>query len=145
MIDSVAATGGTSLYSGTTSAEAPKQTMDQEVFLTLLVAQLKNQDPSSPMDTTEMMAQSTQLASMEQLTAMADLTRESFSLQMRIAAAGLVGQELSVIDQDGVEHTGLATSVSFAAGTPTVTVDGVTVDLDAVSSVTSPTTTTPAV
>ncbi|MDF2917484.1 MAG: flagellar hook capping protein, partial [Microbacterium sp.] len=53
----------------TTSAPppAPKQTLDSEVFLQLLVAQMKNQDPSSPLDTNEMMAQTTQLAMMEQL------------------------------------------------------------------------------
>ncbi len=138
MTDGITAVGGTSLYTGTTPAAAPKQEMDQEVFLSLLVAQLRNQDPSSPMDTTEMMAQSTQLASMEQLTAMADTAAESFALQMRIAAAGLVGQEVSVVDADGVAHTGLATAVSFSAATPTVTVDGVTVDLDQVSAVATP-------
>ena len=90
MIEGTTATqaASTSLYAGSTPAAAPKQGMDQETFLTLLVAQLRNQDPSSPMDTSEMMAQSTQLASMEQLTAMADTTRESFALQMRIAATG---------------------------------------------------------
>lgn len=128
-------TTGTSLYAGATAAAAPKQGMDQETFLTLLVAQLRNQDPSSPMDTNEMMAQSTQLASMEQLTAMADTTRESFALQMRIAAVGLVGQQVSYLDADGVSHTGVASGVSFATSTPVVNVDGVTVPLDSVSAI----------
>jgi len=128
-------TTGTSLYAGSTAAAAPKQQMDQETFLTLLVAQLRNQDPSSPMDTNEMMAQSTQLASMEQLTAMADTTRESFALQMRIAAAGLVGQQVSYVDADGVRQTGVASGVSFADSTPVVNVDGVTVPLDSVAAI----------
>lgn len=138
MIEGTAATtqtAGTSLYSGSTPAAAPKQGMDQETFLTLLVAQLRNQDPSSPMDTTEMMAQSTQLASMEQLTAMADTTRESFALQMRIAASGLVGQEVSYLDADGVRQTGIASGVSFATSTPVVNVGGVAVPLDSVASI----------
>lgn len=139
-----AATGGTSLYTTAATAAAPKQALDQEVFLALLVAQLRNQDPSSPMDTTEMMAQTTQLASMEQLTAMSETTRESFALQMRIAAAGLVGQQVSVLNADGTTTTGIASAVSFAGEVPTVTVDGVTVALDAVSAVTQPTPTTPA-
>jgi flagellar basal-body rod modification protein FlgD len=125
--------------------------MDQEVFLNLLVAQLRNQDPSSPLDTNAMMAQSTQLASMEQLTSLTDTSRESFALQMRIAAAGLVGQQVSVVDTDGTTHTGIASGVSFKDSTPMVTVDGVTVALDSVSAIaqpsspTQPTTTTPAV
>ncbi|MCV2392784.1 flagellar hook capping protein [Actinotalea sp. M2MS4P-6] len=144
MIDNVTATAATSLYTTGTSSSAPNQTMNQEVFLNLLVAQLRNQDPSSPMDTNEMMAQSTQLASMEQLTSLTEVSQEAFALQMRIAASGLVGQQVSVVDGDGVTHTGIATGVSFAASTPTVTVDGVTVNLDAVSAVATPTQTTPA-
>lgn len=124
-----------SLYTTPTAAAAPKQDMDKEVFLALLVAQLRNQDPTSPMDTTEMMAQSTQMASMEQLTGLADTTRESFSLQMRIAASGLVGQQVSYLDENGVAQTGVATSVSFVTDVPMVTVGDVEVPLDAVSAV----------
>ncbi|HMO11859.1 MAG TPA: flagellar hook capping FlgD N-terminal domain-containing protein [Actinotalea sp.] len=138
MVDAVT-TAGTSFYAGTTPAAAPKQALDKEVFLALLVAQLRNQDPSAPMDTTQMMAQSTQLASMEQLTALTETSQEAFALQMRIAASGLVGQQVSVVDTDGSTHTGVATAVSFAATTPTVTVGGLTVALDRVSAVATPT------
>lgn len=114
---------------------APKQQFDKEMFLSLLVAQLRNQDPSSPMDTTEMMSQSSQLASMEQLTELTDTGRESFALQMRMAAAGLVGQEVSFTDAEGVVRTGTVAGVDFAASVPAVTVGEWTVPLDAVSAV----------
>ncbi|WP_250447937.1 flagellar hook assembly protein FlgD [Actinotalea sp. C106] len=123
----------TSLHSTATPATEAKKEMDSEVFLALLVAQLRNQDPTSPMDTTEMMAQSTQLASMEQLTALTDTSRESFALQMRVAAAGMVGQEVSFVDADGVTQTGIADSVSFAYEVPQVKVGEWTIPLDAVS------------
>lgn len=125
----------TSLYTTGTSTAAPKQQMDSEVFLALLVAQLRNQDPTSPMDTTEMMAQSTQLASMEQLTAVADTTRESFALQMRIAASALLGQDVSFTDADGVTRTGAVTGVDFSGTVPTVVVGEWRVPLDAVAAV----------
>jgi len=132
-------------YQGT--ASAGKQTLDSQAFMALLVAQLKNQDPSSPMDTSQMMAQTTQLSSMEQLTALSSTSRESFALQMRIAASGLVGQQVSAVDSAGVTHTGTATGVSFAGSVPMVTVDGISVALDSVSAVGSSasSTTTPAV
>lgn len=114
---------------------APKQQFDKEMFLSLLVAQLRNQDPSSPMDTTEMMSQSSQLASMEQLTELTDTGRESFALQMRMAAAGLVGQEVSFTDAEGVVRTGTVSGVDFATSVPAVTVGEWTVPLDAVSAV----------
>lgn len=127
------------LYTLPTQA-APKQQMDKEMFLNLLVAQLRNQDPSSPMDTTEMMSQSSQLASMEQLTELTDTGRESFALQMRMAAAGLVGQEVSFTDADGVVHTGSVAGVDFSTSVPAVTVGEWTVPLDSVSAVRAPST-----
>lgn len=42
----------------------------KDMFLKLLVAQLKNQDPSSPMDQKDMMAQMAQFTSVEQMTNM---------------------------------------------------------------------------
>ncbi|MCU1411756.1 MAG: flagellar hook capping protein [Rhodoglobus sp.] len=115
-----------------------KQKMDGEMFLQLLVAQLRAQDPSSPMDTNAMMTQTSQLASMEQLTTMSNLTQESFSLQMRMAASGLIGKEVSYTDADGKEQKGIATSVSFADSVPMVTVGDKSIRLDAISGVTTP-------
>jgi len=119
-----------------TVTRAPKQTMDSEVFMSLLVTQLRNQDPSSPMDTNQMIAQTTQLAMMEKLTALASTNEENFSLQMRMAAAALVGQEVTYTGVDGTEMTGQATAVSYAGSVPQVTVNGKTIALDAISGVT---------
>jgi len=104
--------------------------------MSLLVTQLRNQDPSSPMDTNQMIAQTTQLAMMEKLSALATTNEESFSLQMRIAAAALVGQEVTYTDADGKESTGKATAVSYAGPVPQVTVNGQAIALDAISGVT---------
>jgi flagellar basal-body rod modification protein FlgD len=120
-----------------TPATPPKQTLDSEVFLQLLVAQMKNQDPSSPLDTNEMMAQTTQLAMMEQLVTLTDTFTESFALSMRQTAAALVGTQASYVDADGVTQTGLVTKVSFENNVPLVTIGDTTVPLDAVSGITS--------
>ena len=116
-------------------AAASKQTMDSDVFMHLLVTQLQNQDPSSPMDTNEMLAQTTQLAMMEQVTAQTTTANENFSLQMRIAASNLVGREVSYTGPDGVEVKGTATSVSFAEAVPKVSVGGKEVALDLISGI----------
>ena len=131
-VDPVAARG---LYTGSTGSTERKQTLDSEVFLQLLVTQLQNQDPSSPMDTNEMIAQSTQLAMMEQLTALSDTSTETFALTMRQTAADLVGRQASYLDAEGATHTGLVTSVSFASATPSVLFGDVAVPLDAISGV----------
>jgi flagellar basal-body rod modification protein FlgD len=135
-VEPVAATG---LYTRSETAPADrKQSLDSEVFLQLLVAQLKNQDPSSPMNTNEMIAQSTQLAMMEQLTALSTTSTETFALTMRQTAADLVGRNATYLDKDGKEHTGLVTSVSFAAATPQVLFGDVSVPLDAVAGIVAP-------
>lgn len=139
-IDALAANAAapTGMYSSTTTARTPNQSMDSEVFMSLLVTQLQNQDPSSPMDTNEMIAQTTQLAMMEKLTEMATASEEGFSLQMRTAAAALVGETVTYTNPAGVEITGLASSVSFANAVPQVTVNGEAVALDVISGVTRP-------
>jgi len=128
---------GAGLYTAPTATRAPKQTMDSEVFMSLLVTQLRNQDPSSPMDTNQMIAQTTQLAMMEKITALSTTSDENFSLQMRMAAAGLVGQQVSYTDADGRSVSGIATAVSFAGRVPQVTVGGTEIALDAISGVAS--------
>lgn len=133
---SVDAIAATSLYATSAATVVPKQKMDQEMFLKLLVAQLRNQDPTAPMDTTEMMSQSTQLATMEQLTAVADTSKNSYDLQMRVAAGSLVGQEVGFV-QDGVDRTGVVSAVSFKEAVPTVTVGEWTVPLSSISTVRS--------
>jgi flagellar basal-body rod modification protein FlgD len=138
-----AVSGG--FYAGTgTPAEASSGTIDKQAFLDLLVTQLRNQDPSSPMDSNDLMAQTTQMASMESLTELSTTSRESFALQMRVAASGMVGQNVSY--SDGTETlTGAVTSVSFAGAVPTVTVGGKEVPLDSISTVSvSTVTSTPA-
>lgn len=114
---------------------APKQTMDGDMFMQLLVTQLKNQDPSSPMDTNAMMAQTTQLSMMEKLTTMATVSDENFSLQMRTAAAALIGKSVTFTGADGTETTGIASSVSYSGSVPKVTVNGTSIALDAVTGV----------
>jgi flagellar basal-body rod modification protein FlgD len=54
--------GASSVPAPTTAAAA--QTMDQSDFLTLMTAQLKNQDPFEPVDNTQMVAQMAQFSSL---------------------------------------------------------------------------------
>jgi hypothetical protein len=47
-------------------AAANKATLDYDTFLTLLVQQMKNQDPTEPMDSTEQIAQLATFSQVEQ-------------------------------------------------------------------------------
>jgi flagellar basal-body rod modification protein FlgD len=136
MTDPISATSGAaqasvpSIYAPPATS-APSQAMDGSMFLQLLVTQLQNQDPSSPMDTDQMISQTTQLAMMEQLTTLSSTQTEGFALQMRAAAAELIGKQVSYTDAAGDAVSGTVGSVSFAGQVPVVTVgNGDQISLD---------------
>ncbi|GAA2125279.1 hypothetical protein GCM10009825_01420 [Arthrobacter humicola] len=120
------------------AARTPAQSMDANVFMTLLVAQLKNQNPSAPMDTNQMMSQTLQLSTMEKMTELTTNSKEGFSLQMRTAAAQLIGQSVGYTLADGTTGTGIASSVSYAGSVPAVKVGDITVPLDSITGLTAP-------
>ena len=137
-IDAIVAASTTPVSpTATTTTNPGKQKLDGQMFLQLLVTQLRAQDPSSPMDTNAMMSQTAQLSSMEAMTNLTSVTNDQFSLQMRMAASGMVGKNVSYTDADGVTQTGLVSGVSFNTSIPTVTIGSTSIRLDAISGVTS--------
>ncbi|MFD1607694.1 flagellar hook capping FlgD N-terminal domain-containing protein [Oceanobacillus luteolus] len=50
-----------------TKTREPKPQLDKEGFLKILMAQMQQQDPTDPMNSKEMVAQMTQLSSLEQI------------------------------------------------------------------------------
>ena len=84
--------GSTGLTS-TAPTRVPKQTMDSTVFMDLLVTQLKNQDPSSPMDTNAMIGQTTQLAEMEKLNPKSPAEKEEEQNEKEFLGGGKAGPE----------------------------------------------------
>lgn len=62
------AVGSTTAYGNT----KPSTGGEKDLFMTLLVAQLKNQDPLSPQDGTEFVAQLAQFNSLDQLIGIRD-------------------------------------------------------------------------
>lgn len=123
----------TQFGSGNQPVRAPKQAMDGEMFMHLLVTQLANQDPSSPMDTNDMIAQTTQLASMEKLNMLSSTQDVSLAIQQRTAVSALLGQQVSSGGKEPI--TGIVTAVSFAGVDPVVTVDGKQIPYSQIASI----------
>jgi flagellar basal-body rod modification protein FlgD len=69
--------------------------------------------------------------------------KESFSLQMRTAAAQIIGTQVSYTLADGTKGSGVASAVSFADGVPTVTVGTQQVALDHITGMSKGSTTPP--
>src|SRR6476469_1143129 len=120
------------------AVRTPSQTMDANVFMSLLVTQLKNKNPSAPMDTNQRMSQTLQLSMMEKMTELTTNSKEGFSLQMRTAAAQLIGHSVGYTLADGTTGTGVASSVSYAGSVPSVTIGDLSVPLDSITGLTAP-------
>lgn len=67
MITALPQTSPTPPASPTSPASSAAPSLDPNMFITLLIAQLKNQDPTSPMDPTQFVGQLVQFNSLEQL------------------------------------------------------------------------------
>ena len=134
--------------------------MNGDMFLKLLVAQLKYQDPSKPMDTAAMMQQTASLAMVERMNEMAanvdNMVKATQSLaetqkevgtsyvsmlmeQRMSSAVSLVGRTISYADSTNPETKidGIVESVRFDKTGPILTVNGKDVPLTAVTSVKS--------
>jgi flagellar basal-body rod modification protein FlgD len=126
-----------SLYTNSVPGATPaNQQMNSQMFLQLLVTQLKTQDPDSPMDSDAMITQTSQLASMQALTTLSDTQSSNYSLQQRESASNLIGMTASYLDGNGDTQTGEVTGASFSGTSPTVTIGGIAVDLGSLTAVT---------
>jgi len=107
-------TGGTAEV----NERVPSKVLDQNDFLQLLVTQMQNQDPMSPMQDTEFIAQMAQFTSLEQSKQMsADMAemRSQTSFQQGI---GLLNQQVTVQMGEEPPVTGIVTELKVVAGEP---------------------------
>ena len=121
---------GKPLTFGDETATAPKvgdQGLKSEDFMKLLIAQLQNQDPESPVDTKELVTQLSQLTSVQQLTTMAGKLDGLTTAVNGMAAnqsAGLIGKNVEAngntvhLDATG----GTTTAVNFRQNAEKVSV-----------------------
>ena len=128
----ISATTATAAGSGSASTANPLASLDPNVFLKLMIAQLKNQNPlsASQSDPTQFMTELAQMTAVEQQANTAQSTAQA-------AALSLLGHAVTYADSSGQSHTGTVQKVDLAGSNgPTLTV-GTTggVSLGAVSEV----------
>jgi len=134
--------------------ETGNDTVNQDVFLQLMVTQLQNQNPLDPMDNTEFLSQQAQFS---QVTAMQDM-KESLTkygdalLSMNNAMLGtssfsqamnVVGKEVTAVNPDdpSTTITGIVDSVKITDdGNVVLSVNGKDISSDSIKSVSNATT-----
>jgi flagellar basal-body rod modification protein FlgD len=117
-------TGAAGSIQATTGATNPASLLGKDDFLKLFVTQLQHQDPMSPMDDNQMVAQMSQLSTVEQLTNLATTNGQMAQSLASSHAVGLIGRTVTWTDTDKTEHTGLVEKVSTKDGAPSLTVAG---------------------
>jgi len=118
--------------------------MGKEAFMELLVQQLKNQDPMSPMDNDKFIAQLTQLSSLEgiqnlndNMVGLAMLQQGNALMSQLTQSSALIGKEVTYIDPEtGEEISGIVQSVKIEEGLAVLNIDGTDVPLMSVIEIT---------
>ena len=123
------ATGGTAL--------------DRDAFMQLLIAQMRNQDPTEPTSNEQFIAQLAQFSSLEEmqgvnenLVGLAALQQGNALMSQLTNASALIGNQVVFTTETGQSETGLVESVRFEEGAVVLQVGGNSVPLGAVLEVT---------
>lgn len=126
-----ASTTATSTNTSTNAVSSdPQQAQDR--FLTLLVAQMNNQDPMNPMDNAQMtsqMAQINTVTGIQQLNQTVKSLTQQFAALQTLQGAGLAGHDVliegnTLTPQDGVGRGGFTLDAPADKVTVTITTQG---------------------
>ena len=107
--------------------------LGKDDFLKLLITQLSNQDPTSPMENTEFIAQMAQFSSLEQMTNMNQEFAKMNSMLVSSQAVGTIGKTVDITLGD-TKTTGGVEAVTYGAN-PQVRVNNMYYDMKQISAV----------
>ncbi len=107
--------------------------MGKDDFLKLLITQLSNQDPTSPMENTEFIAQMAQFSSLEQMTNMNQEFAKMNSMLVSSQAVATIGKTVDVSLGDTIT-TGVVEAVTYGQN-PQVKINNMYYDMKQISAV----------
>ena len=112
------------------STRERSQEMDQDAFLQLMMIQLKNQDPTNPMDSTEFLAQQAQFTQISELQKLNQNMTQSTVISQ---ASSMIGREVVMQDPNNADSyiQGVVECASFdSKGNVSLVIDGKEYPLD---------------
>jgi flagellar basal-body rod modification protein FlgD len=120
-------------HSAATTVERKDQGSQKDMFLKLLVAQMKYQDPSNPASSSEFMAQTATFTQVEKLEEIAAQNASMLALQRSSSA----GAPVSYTDDTGATKTGPVSAVRLGTGSSEATamVGGIAVPMGRITEV----------
>ncbi|HMD45948.1 MAG TPA: flagellar hook capping FlgD N-terminal domain-containing protein [Acidimicrobiales bacterium] len=135
----IASVQSTDPTTATTAAGASSGSVSQlgnpQLFLQLLIAELKNQDPTNPTDPSSILQQTSELSQMEAVQSMTTALKGEQTATQASEAAGLIGKQVTAT-VNGSTVTGSVADVQLdASGAPTLDLGSVQVPLSAVTQI----------
>src|SRR5262245_40199226 len=106
----------TSAITAPTATDASPFAADPNMFLQLLIAEMRNQDPTNPMDTNKYMSRLAQLSNVTQSMQTHKKLDALLSSAGLSQAEGLIGRKANFTSSDGQSVFGTITSVSINNG-----------------------------
>jgi flagellar basal-body rod modification protein FlgD len=106
--------------------------MNANDFMTLFLAQLKNQDPTQPMSNSDMVAQLAQFTMINTLTNV----QQALSGTKLAQSASLIGKTVTGLASDGSTVSGVVQQLSQSNGVLSLIVSGQSLSPDAITAVT---------
>jgi flagellar basal-body rod modification protein FlgD len=102
----------------------------------LLIAQVRYQDPTKPIDSTQFIAQTATFTQVEQMQKLAESQAKALSFQQVLLSSALIGREIAAVDEvTGQVVAGQVTSVNLDGATPSVVVQGMDVPIDKIDQI----------
>lgn len=115
----------------------PMKVLGQDEFLSLLVTQMRNQDPLKPVSDTEFIAQMAEFSNLEQTKAMNVEITELRQSNAFTQAAALMGKQVRLLSGDDTFTKGIVTEIEVMEGEVSVIVNGKAYELGQVVKVSS--------
>ncbi len=132
---SVSSVTNTSTTSSTLTS-SKDSSLDKMAFLKLLTTQLQNQDPLSPMENSEFIAQLAQFSSLEQMQSLNTAIESVSNSGQATQAVALIGKTVEYTDPiSGESAKGSVDKVTFESSVPKLNIGTTTIDMDDVATV----------
>lgn len=131
-------TAGTTPTSTSSSDGLGSNGVNADTFLQLLVAQMKYQNPDSPVDSTQFLAQTASFEEVQELGTLQTSLASLVSSQQAGTATSMLGQKIAGTDQSGNPVSGVVSGIQLTATGPLLSVGNSTVPFSSVTSVTLP-------
>lgn len=124
----------------TMAADAiPTSSVSQNQFLQLMVKQLQSQDPMSPTDNGQMLAQLAQFSTLSGMEKLNASFTDMLTLQELTQGSSMLGQQVSYTNAKGTVDSGTVKSVSMVGGQLALNINSDSVPLQQVLGVTAST------